>query len=58
MAIGDNANDHEMLEQAGIGVAVGNAQPATKQYADYICKKPYTEGVIEAIEKFIIKRGE
>ncbi|MGL4798595.1 MAG: HAD family hydrolase [Cellulosilyticaceae bacterium] len=57
MAIGDNANDNEMLAQAGIGVAVGNAKETTKQCADYICEKSYTEGVIEAIEKFVMKRG-
>lgn len=54
MAIGDNANDNEMLHKAGLGVAVNNAKEATKQYADYICEKGYTEGVIEAIRKFVI----
>mgnify|MGYP000112579639 CR=1 FL=1 len=30
LAIGDNENDNEMLTQAGIGAAVGNAETATK----------------------------
>lgn len=58
MAIGDNANDEEMLQQAGFGVAVSNAQEKTKQCADYICEKSYTEGVIEAIEKFVIRKDK
>lgn len=58
MAIGDNANDHEMLLGAGIGVAVGNAKEETKKCADYICENTYTEGVLEAIKKFVLKEEE
>jgi hypothetical protein len=53
MAIGDNENDLEMLEAAGIGVAVGNAIEKVKNIADYICEANYTDGVVEAIHKFV-----
>lgn len=53
LAIGDNANDNELLRAAGIGAAVGNASKETKACADYVCENAYTEGVLEAIGKFI-----
>ena len=36
MAIGDGGNDVEMLQHAGIGVAMGNARDEVKQVADYV----------------------
>ena len=36
MAVGDNHNDIDMLEWAGISVAVGNAEPEVKAIADII----------------------
>lgn len=52
MAIGNDANDVEMLRECGIGVAVGNAFDDAKSSADYICEKPLAEGVREALAKF------
>lgn len=52
MAFGDSYNDLEMLEYAGMGVAMGNARPALKEIADYITKGNDEDGVAEAIEKF------
>ena len=54
MAIGDNLNDLEMVQFAGIGVAVANAHPQTKAAAVYVCKGEVAEGVVEAVEKFIL----
>ena len=34
MAFGDNHNDIEMLQAAGMGVAVANAKPQVKEAAD------------------------
>lgn len=53
MTIGDAENDIEMLQLAGLGVAVNNASEATKLSADYICKEKNTEGVIEAMNLFL-----
>lgn len=36
MAVGDNHNDIDMLEWAGYGIAVGNAEECVKSVADYI----------------------
>lgn len=55
LAIGDNENDHPMLQLAGIGAAVANATESTRLLADYQCKQAYTQGVLEAIYKFALK---
>lgn len=52
LAIGDGANDIEMLRMAGTGAAVGNASEELKHAADYVCTENNTRGVIEAIRKF------
>lgn len=57
LALGDNANDVEMLQAAGIGAAVANATPEVKQCADYVCSASYTDGVIEAIRHFVLQDG-
>lgn len=49
--IGDNENDIAMLQAAGIGIAVANAQTKVKNVADYVCEHASTDGVIEFIEK-------
>lgn len=52
MTIGDNLNDVDMIECAGLGVAVGNAVDALKLKADYITADDAEDGVAKAIEKF------
>jgi hydroxymethylpyrimidine pyrophosphatase-like HAD family hydrolase len=47
ICVGDNDNDVELLRVAGVGVAVGNASPAAKAAADYVCRRPAAEGVLE-----------
>ena len=56
IAIGDNYNDMEMIEYAGLGVAVGNAADGLKAIADYTAEANNGEAVIEVIEKFIVKK--
>jgi len=53
IGIGDNDNDLELVERAGLGVAMGNASPALKTAADYIAPSVDEEGVIEVIERFV-----
>lgn len=53
MAIGNQLNDLPMLEAAGIGVAVANSPDELKQAADYVCGASYSEGVLEAMERYI-----
>ena len=54
IGIGDNDNDLELVERAGLGVAMGNASPAVKTAADYIALPVDEEGVVEVIERFVL----
>lgn len=45
IAFGDNYNDIEMIEYAGIGIALGNAEEELKRKADYICLSNNEDGV-------------
>lgn len=56
MAIGDSLNDIEMIQYAGIGVAMGNARPEVKKAADYITASNEEDGVAQAIEKFVLQK--
>ena len=52
-AVGDAANDIEMLRFAGTAVAMGNASETVKSIADMITDTNENNGVIKAIEKLI-----
>lgn len=53
VAIGDQLNDLPMIERAGLGVAVQNAEQRLKDCADYVCTCTNEEGAVgEIIEKF------
>lgn len=49
---GDGFNDIPMIRYAGVGVAMGNAQQAVKDVADYITATNDEDGLIEVIQKF------
>ena len=52
MACGDGDNDIQMLEKAGIGIAMGNALENVKAAADYVTETNDEEGVAKAIIKY------
>jgi Cof subfamily protein (haloacid dehalogenase superfamily) len=54
IAIGDNWNDVEMIEAAGLGVAMGHAPEGVRARADYVCGNADEEGVREVIERFVL----
>ena len=54
MAIGDSYNDLDMLEYAGLGVAMGNARTEIQDKADFVTAKNDADGVAEAIQKFVL----
>ena len=54
IAIGDNVNDISMVENAGVGVIVGNGAPYIKEKADLVVAPNNENGVAEAIEKLIL----
>lgn len=54
MTVGDNFNDVEMLEYAGVGVAMGNAPPQVQAIARWVAPTIEQDGVVAAIETFIL----
>lgn len=54
MAIGDNFNDLEMIEYAGIGVAMGNAPDAVQAIAQWVAPSVEIDGAAAAIEEFVL----
>jgi len=54
IAVGDSWNDREMIEAAGLGVAMANAVEPLKQIADYITASNNEEGVKQVVETFIL----
>jgi hypothetical protein len=58
IAIGDNWNDVEMIEAAGLGVAMGHAPEGVQVRADYVCGSAEEEGVREVIERFVLGTGQ
>ncbi len=57
MAIGDGENDIEMLDFAGLGIAMKNASDFVKGFANDVTTSNNHDGVANAIEKYIL-RGE
>ena len=54
VAIGDNVNDIEMIKNAGLGIIMGNSAPYIKEIADVVVSDNNSNGVKEAIEKYIL----
>ena len=50
MAFGDSMNDIEVVQEAGIGVAMGNAVDALKKVADYVTAPIGEDGIYKACE--------
>ena len=54
MCLGDAYSDSEMIQWAGIGVAMGNAEEGIKPLADFVSKKNNEDGFAYALEKFVL----
>ncbi|MDR2797373.1 MAG: Cof-type HAD-IIB family hydrolase [Treponema sp.] len=52
IAIGDSDNDRTMLECAGVGIAMGNADEALKQIADDVTDTSGKAGLAKAFKKY------
>ena len=52
MAFGDGENDVDMLRYAGIGVAMGNAEPPVKEQADYVTAGVDEDGILLALRHY------
>jgi Cof subfamily protein (haloacid dehalogenase superfamily) len=55
VAFGDGENDLELIDWAGYGVAVENADPRVKARADFVCPSVQEEGVAQVIEAFLAR---
>lgn len=53
MAFGDGGNDISIIEKAGIGIAMGNANQILKSHADYITSSIDENGIYNALQHFI-----
>ena len=53
-ACGDGLNDISMIQYAGLGIAMANAQEAVKRVCDFVTKSNEEEGVAYAIDRFIL----
>ncbi|MEC1291918.1 Cof-type HAD-IIB family hydrolase [Bacillus mojavensis] len=54
MAMGDSLNDIAMIKEAGLGVAMGNAQDIVKETADWITDTNIEDGVAKAIRHWVL----
>lgn len=56
LAMGDNINDIEMLQYAGIGIAMGNAVPELKAVADDVTETNNNDGIAISLHKYILDK--
>lgn len=56
MVVGDSLNDIKMIKRAGLGVAMGNAQPEVKEVADWETGTNMENGVAQAIRYFVLDK--
>lgn len=54
-AFGDGLNDMQMIETAGLGIAMANAEEKLKAAADIITGSCEESGVAQAIRQFVLK---
>jgi Cof subfamily protein (haloacid dehalogenase superfamily) len=54
VAVGDNYNDLDMLEAAGLGVAMGNAPEGVRARADVVVPPVEDDGLAVAIERYVL----
>ena len=54
IACGDGYNDLTMIQYAGVGVAMSNAQDIVKQNADYVTLSNDDDGLVPVMDKFVL----
>jgi hypothetical protein len=53
LAIGDAENDHALISECELGIAVANALPTLQERADWVTRGVASEGVCEIIEDLV-----
>lgn len=56
LGCGDGENDLELLEWAGFGIAVDNANAKLKAIADWVCPSVDEDGVAQVIEAVVARK--
>jgi len=54
MAVGDSYNDFHLIKDAGMGIAMGNAEKVVKEIADYHTNDNNNEGVSNVIKNILL----
>lgn len=54
IAFGDDYNDLEMVRNAGIGIAMGNAEESVKKVADFVTNTNMNDGIAKYIKENIL----
>lgn len=54
MSVGDSLNDLAMIQEAGLGIAMGNAQELVKEAANWVTGTNNEDGVAIAIRKWVL----
>jgi Cof subfamily protein (haloacid dehalogenase superfamily) len=54
ICMGDNENDISMIEYAGMGIAMGNAEKKVKSISNFVTETNNNDGVARAIESIIL----
>lgn len=56
IAVGDDINDLPMIQNAGLGVAMGNAQPQVLAAADRVIGANHQDGLAEFLEELVAQQ--
>lgn len=56
IGVGDGDNDFPLLLACGLRVAMGNAVNGLKEFADYVAPPVFDDGVVDVIEKFVLRK--
>ena len=54
MAVGDSENDLDMIEKAGLGVAMANGEEIVKAHADVLTGSNDDDGAAAAVEAYVL----
>ena len=58
IAFGDQNNDKEMLELAGLGVAMGNSRQEVRDCADWVTGPNDSDGIADVLHRFVLATAD
>lgn len=57
ITIGDNANDVKMIQNAGLGVAMGESAPYIKEQANIVTESNDNDGVAKILQQYLLNNN-